>query len=62
MFENKPDENSSIVKFQCAQCKKNTIYIKFLNHETNEKPFQGKNYSCTECSQGLTQTQDSSAN
>ncbi len=57
MFEAKPDDKNSIVTFLCSQCGKNTIYIKFLNHESNENPFQGKNYSCTECTQGLTQTQ-----
>lgn len=55
MFETKPDDNNSIVAFLCSKCGTNTIYIKFLNHESNEKPFQGKNYCCTECSQDLSQ-------
>jgi len=49
MGRTEPQENKHIIRFLCACCHVNVIYIKVMNQADNDAPFDHKNYTCTEC-------------
>ncbi|MCX7553050.1 hypothetical protein OS175_04105 [Marinicella sp. S1101] len=61
MLEGEAQADSSIIKVMCATCHNNTIYLKFMNPENNQKPFKADQYICTECHQGLTPSIETAA-
>ena len=49
MGRTEPQENKQIVRFLCACCHVNVIYIKVMNQTDNDAPFDNQKYTCTEC-------------